>query len=378
MNGRGAPWIGNEEVLEPGADVMLQHNNSKREVNGMRKKHGSILKCITMALLTVMLIAGWGVGVSHAAKYPSRPVTIIVPFSVGGSNDIGARTVQPYLKIALGARAVIVENKPGGAGAIGTAAAAKRRADGHTLLYTGVDALTMATLLVKNPGFKIADFVPVVMVGTDPRYFFVRKESPYKTFDDLVADARKRPGKVSVAAIPGTGGHFFLAWVMENLKVPFSFVGYPGGGPATTSLLGGHIAAYCDAGTGRVGVRDKLRNLGTSMSKPTPQWPEAPPVLESKAFKKAGIKESPGFESAITTTMWVRREVKEKYPDRYKKLVSAFDEVSKNKEFKAKAEQLGLDKVLVWLPPKRVEEIKASTWKVMTASPAILKQLKKK
>ena len=101
-------------------------------------------------------------------------------------------------------------------------------------------------------------------------------------------------------------------------------------------------------------------------------------MLESKAFKEAGIKETPGFESAITTTMWVRREVKEKYPDRYKKLVSAFDAVSKNKEFQAKAEQLGLDKVLVWLPPKRVEEIKASTWKVMTASPAILKQLKKK
>jgi tripartite-type tricarboxylate transporter receptor subunit TctC len=358
-------------------DEKLQRN-SKKEGGEMMRKHDQVLKGVVIALCTALLIAGFGISLGHAARYPSKPVTIIVPFNVGGSNDIGARTVQPYLKEALGARAVIVENKPGGAGAIGVAAAAKRRADGHTILYTGVDAMTMATLLVKNPGFKIADFVPVVMVTTDPRYFFVNKGSPYKTFDDLAKDARKRPGKVSVAAIPGTGGHFFLAWVMENLKLPFSFVGYPGGGPATTALLGGHIAAYCDAGTGRVGVRDKLRNLGTSMSMPTTQWPEGPSLLESKAFKDAGIKESPGFESAITTTMWVRKEVKAKYPDRYKKLVAAFDEVSKNKQFQAKAGQLGLDKVLVWLPAKRVEEIKASTWKVMTASPAILKQLKKK
>ncbi len=344
----------------------------------MSKKHFSSLRSIPIALIAVLLIAGSGVSVCHAAGYPSKPVTIIVPFNVGGSNDIGARTIQPYLKEALGAPAVIVENKPGGAGAIGASAAAKRKADGHTVLYTGVDALTMAVLLVKGAGFKISDFVPVVMVTTDPRYFFVRKESPYETFDQLVEDARKRPGKVSVATIPGTGGHFYLTWVMENLKIPFNFVGYSGGGPATTALLGGHIDAFCDAGTGRVGLRDRLRNLGTSMAKPTSQWPSGPPLIESKTFKEAGIKTSPAFESAITTTMWVRKEVKEKYPDRYQKLVSAFDKVSKNKGFQAKAQQVGLDKVLVWFPPKRVEEIKASTWKVMTASPAILKKLKKK
>ena len=101
-------------------------------------------------------------------------------------------------------------------------------------------------------------------------------------------------------------------------------------------------------------------------------------MVESKAFKEAGIKDSPGFETAITTTMWVRKEVKEKYPDRYAKLSAAFEKVSKNREFQVKAEQLMMDKVLVWLPPDQVEKILDDTVKLMKGSPKILEEFQKK
>jgi tripartite-type tricarboxylate transporter receptor subunit TctC len=336
------------------------------------------MRKLAISLFVVLLIGGLNIGAVFAAEYPDEPVTLVVPFNVGGSNDIGARTVQPYLKEYLGAPSVIVENKSGGAGVIGTGVVAKRKADGYTVLYNGCDAMVMGTLLVEKTGYKIEDFAPIYMVTTDPRYFFVRKDSPYKTFDDFVADVRKRPGKVSVAAIPGTGGHFYLMWVLQKLNLKVNFVGYPGGGPSTAALLGGHVDAYCDAGTGRVGVREKVRALATALDTPSPQWPEATPMIETKAFKEAGIKKSPGFETAITTTMWVRKEVKENFSDRYQKLSEAFEKVSKDKKFQEKAEQLGMDKVLVWLPPTRVEEILADTIKLMHGEPKLVEMLKKK
>jgi len=344
----------------------------------MSGRYGWFVKSLAMAIFSLILAVGSIVSLSYAAEYPSEPVTIIVPFNVGGSNDIGARAVQPYLKEHLGAPTVIVENKPGGAGAIGTSSVLQRRADGYTLLYNGCDAMVMGILLVEKPGYKLEDFAPIYMVTADPRFFFVRKESPYKTFDDFVADARKRPGKVSVAAIVGTGGHFYLMWVVQKLNLQVNFVGYPGGGPATAAILGGHVDTYCDAGTGRVSVREKVRALSTAMNEKSSQWPEAIPGIETKAFQEAGIKHSPGFETAITTTMWVRKEVKEKFPDRFNKLAEAFEKVSKDKRFQEKAEQLGMDKVLVWLPPTRVEKILADTVKLMHGEPKLVEELKKK
>lgn len=344
----------------------------------MSGRYGWFVESLAMAIFSLILAVGSIVSLSYAAEYPSEPVTIVVGFAVGGSNDIGARGIQPYLKEHLGAPTVIVENKPGGAGVIGTGVVVQRKADGYTLLYHGCDAMVMGTLLVEKPGYKLEDFAPIYMVTADPRYFFIRNESPYKTFDDFVADARKRPGKISVAAAVGTGGHFFLMWVIEKLNLPVNFVGYPGGGQATPALLGGHVDVYCDAGVGRVGVRAKVRALSTALNEQSPLWPEATPMIETKAFKEAGIKQSPGFETAITTTMWVRKEVKEKYPDRFKKLSEALEKVSKDKRFQEKAELLGMDKVLVWLPPTRVEEILSDTVKVMHGSPKLVEQLKQK
>jgi len=333
-------------------------------------------KILITTLLILILIVSYNLFCLANSEYPTQPITIIVPYNPGGGSDTLARTIQPYLQEALGAPTVIVENKAGGATLLGQAEFLRREADGYTIFIAGPDGMILNKLLFPDEAAEITEFAPLVGVQSDARLFFVRKDSPYNTVEDLIKDIRNRPGEISLAMTTGSSGQWLAMWFKKKLNLPVNLVGFSGGGPATTALIGGHVDCYEDAGSGRVPFKDKIKAIGAVYPERVSIWPDAIPVLELDLFKEEGIDFVPGLATAANRALWVRREVKENYPERFYRLVSALYEVAKNPEFIKIATELGIADTLVWWPPSKLDEITAIATEVMKADPELIKMLK--
>lgn len=179
-----------------------------------------------------------------ANRYPNRPVKIIVPVSAGGSADKLARTVAQKLGEKWH-QSVVVENQPGASSAIGNAAVAHARGDGYTLLLSG-DALSLNALqpgkLPYDPG---KDLQGVTKAVVNPQLLVVRPGLGVKTFQEFVALVKQRPGEISLALPGGTGSlqHLAVELLNERIGAKTNQIPYPGGGPATLDVLGGHVDA---------------------------------------------------------------------------------------------------------------------------------------
>lgn len=224
------------------------------------------------------------------ADYPSRPVTIIVPFAPGQSADILARVLGERLGKLWG-KTVLVENKGGVGGSIGSLAAARAKPDGYTLLLGSTGPTAIAPQLSKSAGYDPRkDFTPIVAVAGVPQMMLVAVNSKYKTMQDVINDAKNNPGKLSY----GTGGNGSLAHLtMEIFKrragIEIEHIPYKGAAPAYTDLLAGRLQVMFDTTPAAIGfVRSgQLRFLAASTSKRTSAAPDIPTVSE------AGL---PGFD----------------------------------------------------------------------------------
>ncbi len=180
----------------------------------------------------------------EAAKYPSRPVKIVVPVAAGGSADKLARTIAQRLSEKW-RQSVVVENQPGASSAIGNAAVAHARPDGHTLLLSG-DALSLNAL---QPGARsydpLRDLVGITKAVTNPQLLVVRPGLGVRNFAEFAELVRRRPGEISVALPGGTGSlqHLAVELLNERIGARTNQIPYPGGGPATLDVLGGHVDA---------------------------------------------------------------------------------------------------------------------------------------
>lgn len=213
--------------------------------------------------------------------YPSKPVTVIVPFPPGGVADTVARPVAEALSREL-KQQVLVENRAGAGGATGIGAAARAPADGYTLLLSlsSISILPEAdTILGRKPQYTLDQFRPIARFTADPTVFVVRSDAPWKTFDAFLADARKNPAKYSF----GSSGNYGTMHVpMEMLKQKAGFrmlhIPYTGAGPAVLALLGGQVDALA---TGPSTVAQhiragRLKALGHWGDKPLQSLPEVP------------------------------------------------------------------------------------------------------
>jgi len=333
-------------------------------------------KILTTTILILMLVVSYNLFCLANSEYPTEPITIIVPYNPGGSSDTAARVIQVHLQKALGAPAVIVEDLPGGNAMMGTMEFLRRKADGYTLYLNCLSGMVFNTLMIEPEQYKMTDFAPVIGVTSDPKVFFVKKNSPYNTLEDLIKEIRKRPGEVSLASTSGTSSYWLAMWLKKELNLPVNLVGFPGGGPASTALIGGHVDSYLDTGSPRVPLKDEIKAIGVANPKRTKGWPDAIPILELDIFKEEGIDYVPGEEIATSNTIWVRREVKENYPERYYRLVSALYEVAKDPEFNKKAIDIAIAPQLVWWPPSKVDEVVAAAAETMKGDPEILKMMK--
>lgn len=195
-------------------------------------------------LFVGLVMLGLGALPAAAAEgYPSRPIEVIVPYAAGGGVDVTARILAEHAKGHLGQPLVVV-NRTGGGGAVGFTAGAQAKPDGYTLTMITNAALS-DEFLVKGARYSYRSFTPVVQVAFDPAVLVVQKGGQYDVpLEDLLKAARKNPGQIRV----GAGGNWSAqdttrALLEREANVKFARVPFPGGAPAVTALLGGHIDA---------------------------------------------------------------------------------------------------------------------------------------
>jgi tripartite-type tricarboxylate transporter receptor subunit TctC len=239
---------------------------------------------------TVSALSASGLSVSAQERWPARNLTMIVPYPPGGQADFAGRPTAQALEKILG-RGVIVDNRGGAGGAIGNAAAARAAPDGYTLLI-GLAVLAVLPeadrLFGRTPSYEVSQLAPVARILADPALLAVPAAAPWKTAQEFIADAKKRPGAISYGSsgVYGTT-HIAMEMLVHGAGIKLLHVPYRGVGPAVTGMLGNQIQAmasapgsvkeHADAGTFRI-----LANFGDER---IPSFPNVP------TFKELGYKD---------------------------------------------------------------------------------------
>jgi len=241
----------------------------------------SILRCRTLALCLAAAIAP----AFAQTKYPEKPVTFIVPFAAGSATDQLARALGQSVTEQT-KQAVVVDNKAGASGMLAAQAAAKAPADGYTVLITTNTTQAANEHLYKKLSYDpVKDFAPITGLGKGGQVLVVKAESPYKSVADLLAKARKEPGKLSFGS--GSSSSRVAGELFKQLShTDILHVPYKSNPNAITDLLGGQIdLMITDTATGLPQIKGgKLRALGVSTTRRTPLLPDVPTIDE------AGVK----------------------------------------------------------------------------------------
>ena len=244
-----------------------------------------------------LLATGMGAAVAQDG-YPTKPLTMVVPFSAGGTTDILARIVGQALGQDLG-QTIIIENKPGAGGNIGAQQAARAKADGYTLFMgtVGTHAINQA-LYKKLPYDPIKDFTPLSRVANVPNLLVVHPSRPYKTVKEMIEYGKKHPNDITFGS-PGSGAspHVSGALFQSMTGVELTHVPYKGSAPAISDLLGNQIAVMFDNMPSAIQhVRSgKLIPIAVTTAKRSPELPNVPTIAE------AGV---PGYEATSWFGLW--------------------------------------------------------------------------
>ena len=219
------------------------------------------------------------------AAYPDRSIRLVVPFATGGTSEIVARSVANSLSTSLG-QSVYVDNKPGGAGNIAMEEMKRAKPDGYTLMlgHVGTLAVNPALFGKKLPYDPNADFAPVTLVAKVPNVIAVSEKSSYKTLADLVADAKKNPGKINYgSAGNGSAGHLAMEYFSAEAGIDLVHVPYKGSGPMLTDLIGGQIQATFNGLPSLIGQikGGALRPLAVGSAERSKALPNVPTISES-------------------------------------------------------------------------------------------------
>ena len=238
-------------------------------------------KRIHYVFLALGLLISIGV---QAQTYPNKPIAMVVPQAAGGTNDIVARLIAPAFGESIGA-SIVVENRPGAGGNIGTQSVARSSKDGYTLLLTINSAQAINPSLYKNPGFDpVNDFVPLYYIGATPYVLVSPPGSPYKTLADVVSAAKKKPGELSYApAGNGTISHLLGAMLNASAGIEMQHIPYKGVAPAINDVLGGQVPlAFASLPSALNYIKTgKLQAIAISSAKRSSAAPEIPTIAET-------------------------------------------------------------------------------------------------
>jgi tripartite-type tricarboxylate transporter receptor subunit TctC len=286
----------------------------------MLKRIFSIL--FVLSLIIVMPLS--------AADFPTKEVQIIIPWAAGGATDLIFRALAATTGKYLG-KAVIVVNRPGGAGAVGYTEAAQAKPDGYTL----VSAITPLTILphqVKT-AFTYKDFEPVINIVSDPSMFLVKADSQWKSLKEFLDYAKKNPDMITVGNSGAGGGVHLVALAFEKAAgVKFNHIPFAGGGPSVTAILGGHIhAVSVSPPEGIEHVKaGKLKIIALFSEKRFEMFPDVPTV------KEQGVDFAMGMWRGLAAP-------KGTPPDVIKKLHDAFKQGMDDPVFKKNAKDMAVN-----------------------------------
>jgi tripartite-type tricarboxylate transporter receptor subunit TctC len=220
---------------------------------------------------------------AQVAAWPDRPVRWVVPFPPGGAMDVIARTLGERAARALG-QPFVIENRPGAGGNIGAEAVAKAPADGYTIMITSIGMATNKALYPRLGYDPVKDFAPVSLLAVVPNVLVVRADNPARSVKDVVAAAKRAPGKLTYASAGnGTSIHLAGEVFASSAGIDILHVPYKGSGPAVTDLLGGQVDMMFDSITsaGPHIQAGKLRALGVTTATRSAALPDVPTIAEA-------------------------------------------------------------------------------------------------
>jgi tripartite-type tricarboxylate transporter receptor subunit TctC len=245
------------------------------------------------------VLAGAATVISAAAcaqSYPAKPVRVLVGYAPGGIADSSARIITQHLATRLKAN-FFIDSRPGAGGRIAAEAGTKAAADGYTLLFGTEGTHSVASVTVKNLAYDpIKDFTPVGLIGMHGFCLVVHPSLPAKSLPELIALAKKHPGKLNYSSSgTGSGIHFAGELFKVAARIDVLHVPYKGAAPALQDVVGGRIEMTLSPSPGPAIETGRVRLLGTTSSKRDPRFPDAPTLAE------AGL---PGFEAIGWTAIF--------------------------------------------------------------------------
>jgi tripartite-type tricarboxylate transporter receptor subunit TctC len=295
----------------------------------MTNKAIALMGAWTGALLAAAIsTSGW----TAEASYPSRPIRMIVPFGAGGSTDVLVRIVANKMPEGLGQQ-VVIDNRTGAGGLIGTETVAKANPDGYTLLGTGSPHSIFPNLYKHVPYDPINDFAPILNIASQPYGLTVHPSLPVKSVKELIALAKKEPGKHNYAS-SGQGGamHLFQALFASMAGIDMVHIPYKGSGPVRADLLGGQIKIGCLGLSSIIQNHQagQLRIIAVTSAKRSPELPDVPSIAETL----------PGYDATLWTGFLAPRGTS---PAAIKRVQGEITRILQTPEIKTAFQRAGAD-----------------------------------
>jgi tripartite-type tricarboxylate transporter receptor subunit TctC len=269
------------------------NDDPAKSATTLREKSAMRIWKILLGAAVAALAGSGAFDAAQAQTYPNRAITLVIPFAPGGSTTIVGRVIADKMSETLGEK-IVVDNRPGAGGTVGTKAVAKSEPDGYTLVLGYTGTLAIGPSLYKNAGYDPRkDFAPIGLIGNAPNSLVVHPSFPAKTIGELIAYAKGNPGKVNFgSAGAGTVSHITGEYFAASAGIKLVHIPYKGTGPALTDLLGGHIPmAFAPIPASHPNVSaGLLRALAVTSTTRSSLLPDVPTISESVL---------PGFDASL-------------------------------------------------------------------------------
>ena len=296
-----------------------------------------VLQAFTLSFVALMLLVP-----TVQAAYPEKPVTLVVGFGVGGSADRMTRSMSSFLSDELD-QAVRVVNKKGAGTMLAANYVQKAPADGYTVFASTFAPYMSNTIIHGGAKYSIDDFAFINAQWFDFDLIATNKDKPYQSLAELLTAIKENPGKISAAVVQGSAGHLMVNLLLKNNNIPaknLNLVTYNSGGKARSAVAGGQVDFISLSAKGCEGIREFLNPLAAVLEEPDKKW-DAPVINEALKPLGTTVPVLPGSIRGFA----VHADVKKNHPERFQRLVEAFEKVLSDKGVKKflKGNDIGSD-----------------------------------
>ena len=312
-------------------------------------------------IITTCLVALFVLVPAVQAEYPEKPVTLVVGFGIGGSADRMTRSISSFLSDQLG-QPVRVVNKKGAGTLLAANYVLKAPADGYTVFASTFAPYMSNTIIHGGAKYKISDFAFINAQWFDFDLIATNKDKPYQSLVELLTAIKENPGKISAAVVQGSAGHLMVNLLLKNNNIPaknLNLVTYNSGGKARAAVAGGQVDFIAISAKGCEGIREFLNPLAVVLDEPDNKW-KAPTVNEALKPLHTTVPVLPGSIRGFA----VSAKVKEKYPERFNRLVAAFKAMVEDKDVKKflKRSDIGYD----WIGPGKTQKLMDENFEIFS------------